>query len=160
MADGQVVFEDFSIKVMNAMDDLINSTLEEAAGTIESAAKRNSSVGKVNGGGLKNDWRHKVDGRKHEAYIGNNKKEAVYVEFGTGDYALEGKGRKGGWFIPIGRGGISEAVVKAYGFRVIHGKDGKKFAHTHGIAAAPLIQRLQRIEASNNKQIQNRFRGL
>lgn len=43
MADGQVVFEDFSIKVMNAMDDLINSTLEGAAGTIESAAKRNSA---------------------------------------------------------------------------------------------------------------------
>lgn len=32
------------------------------------------------------------------ATIGNPEENAIWEELGTGEYALEGKGRKGGWF--------------------------------------------------------------
>ena len=92
MADVQ--FDDFSFKVMDAMDDAINAVLEECAGELESAVKRNS---RVDTGKTKNSFQHRVNTAEHEAYIGSNDINAIYEEFGTGEYALQGNGRKGGW---------------------------------------------------------------
>ena len=132
MAD--VRFENFSIQVMNALDDAAIQFLEEAASEIQSQAQRNTNVGRVNGGKTKGDWEHIIDESRHEATIGNNNENAVWEEFGTGEYALDGKGIKGGWYIPIGngRGKISQAVVDAYNMKVVYGKDGVKFAYTKG----------------------------
>ena len=130
-----VVFEDYTLKIKEAIEDRAIIALEEAAGEIESAAKRNTRVGKVNGGKTKENWEHRVDEDNLEATIGHRSIIAVYNEFGTGEHALKGDGRKGGWYIPIGEGEgqIPEAVVEAYGFKVVHGKDGKKFAFTTGM---------------------------
>lgn len=92
MAD--VVFEDYTINVQNAIDDTINIVLEECAGELESQVKRNS---RVDTGKTKNSWRHKVVESEHTAYIGSDTENAIWEEFGTGEYALEGNGRKGGW---------------------------------------------------------------
>ena len=94
MAKGDVIFEDYTIKVQNAIDDKINAVLEECAGELESQAKRNTRVDTSN---TKNKWDHYVDDEKHTAYIGNPLENAIWEEFGTGEYALEGNGRKGGW---------------------------------------------------------------
>lgn len=90
-----VKFEDNTIKVINAMNSKINAVLEECAGELESAAKQNTRVdtGQTEGG-----WKHHVDDEKHEATIGNTEENSIWEEFGTGEYALEGNGRKGGWF--------------------------------------------------------------
>ena len=90
-----VEFHDFTIKVIGAMDDIINAVLEECAGELESAAKRNT---RVDTSQTKNNWRHYVDDAKHEATIGNPLENAIWEEFGTGEHALKGNGRKGGWF--------------------------------------------------------------
>lgn len=92
MAD--VVFEDFTIEVLNVMDDRINVTLEECAGELESQVKRNS---RVKSGKTKNSFRHKVVDAEHKAYIGSDDENAIWEELGTGEYALKGDGRKGGW---------------------------------------------------------------
>lgn len=92
MAD--VIFEDYTIKVQNAIDDKINAALEECAGELESQAKRNS---RVDTGKTKNSFQHKVVDSEHVAYIGSNYENAIWEEFGTGEFALEGNGRKGGW---------------------------------------------------------------
>lgn len=92
MAD--VVFEDYTVKVLNAMDDRINITLEECAGELESQVKRNS---RVKSGKTKNSFRHKVVDAEHKAYIGSDDENAIWEELGTGEYALKGDGRKGGW---------------------------------------------------------------
>lgn len=89
-----VEFIDNTIKVKNLMNNIINSVLEECAGEIESQAKRNS---RVDTGKTKNSFRHKVIKSKHTAYIGSNYKNAIWEEFGTGEHALNGDGRKGGW---------------------------------------------------------------
>ena len=96
-----VEFEDYTIKVKDAIDDRINAVLEECAGELESQAKRNS---RVDTGKTKNSFRHKVDDESHTAYIGSSDENAIWEEFGTGEYALHGDGRKGGWFYVDGKG--------------------------------------------------------
>lgn len=129
-----VKFEDGRAKVAAAMNEAALQWLEESAIAIQSHVVRNSAVGRVNGGNTKQKWKYVVNEKKLEATVGNTEENAVWEEFGTGEYALEGKGRKGGWYIPIGggEGQISPAVVKAYGMKVVHGKDGQDFAFTKG----------------------------
>lgn len=92
MAD--VIFEDYTIAVQNAIDNKINVVLEECAGELESQVKRNT---RVDTGKTKNSFRHTVDDDTHTAYIGSDDENAIWEEFGTGEYALKGNGRKGGW---------------------------------------------------------------
>ena len=90
-----VEFRDFTIQVQGAIDDRINAVLEECAGELESQVKRNT---RVDTGKTKNSFQHKVDDSSHTAFIGSPDENAIWEEFGTGEYALEGNGRKGGWF--------------------------------------------------------------
>lgn len=91
----KVKFEDYTLEVMEVIDNQINATLEECAGEIESQTKQNS---RVDTGQTKNSFQHKVVESEHIAYIGSNHENAIYEELGTGEFALEGNGRKGGWF--------------------------------------------------------------
>ena len=129
-----VEFHDFSVQVKEALDAAAVQFLEEAASELKSQAQRKTDVGKVNGGKTKGDWKHVVDESKLEATVGNTNENAIWEEFGTGEHALEGKGRKGGWYIAIGegKGQISQKVVDAYNMRVAYGKDGMKYAYTTG----------------------------
>lgn len=89
-----VKFEDNSKAVKSALDEALIAGLYAAAAEIESQAAQNSPV---DTGQLKGSWAHKVDENKMEAVIGSPLEYAIYQEFGTGEYAYEGKGRKGGW---------------------------------------------------------------
>ena len=91
----KIVFEDYTIKVKKAMGDKIGAVLEECAGELESQVKRNT---RVDTGKTKNSFRHHVDDASNTAYIGSDYENAIWEEFGTGEHALEGNGRKGGWF--------------------------------------------------------------
>lgn len=91
----KVEFTDFTIQVKGAIDDLIDAVLEECAGELENQVKRNS---RVKTGKTKNSFRHRVVSSEKTAYIGSNEENAIWEEFGTGEYALKGNGRKGGWF--------------------------------------------------------------
>ena len=114
-----VVFEDYKIQVQNAIDSNINAVLEECAGEIESQVKRNT---RVDTGKTKNSFQHKVVDSEHTAYIGSNYENAIWEEFGTGEYALQGNGRKGGWAYKDAKGDWhyttgkkpSRAFFKAY----------------------------------------------
>ena len=91
----KVKFNDYCIQVESKLDRAIVAALEEVAGEIESQAKRNS---RVDTSKTKNSFKHKVVDSEHTAYIGSDEENAIWEEFGTGEYALEGNGRKGGWF--------------------------------------------------------------
>ena len=65
--------------------------LEEASGEVEARTKSNA---KVDTGRTKNSWEHRVDENKLEAEVGSRYKNALWEEFGTGIYALNGDGRK------------------------------------------------------------------
>lgn len=51
----------------------------------------------VNQGALRNSIGYKVNESELVAYVGTNCEYAIYVEFGTGEFAENGNGRKGGW---------------------------------------------------------------
>ena len=126
-----VEFHDFTIKVIDAMDDRINAVLEECAGELESAAKRNT---RVDTSQTKNNWRHYVDDAKHEATIGNPLENAIWEEFGTGEHALKGNGRKGGWFY------VDE---KGEGHFTHGKKPSRAFHHAFTSLKKPIINRIQ-----------------
>lgn len=92
-------FIDHTEKIKGLIADLAYSGLEEAAGELESAVKRNTVV---DTGKTKNSWQHRVSGSKtaeeYRAAVGSDYENTIWEEFGTGDYALHGNGRKGGWF--------------------------------------------------------------
>lgn len=48
-------------------------------------------------GALKKSIGYKVNESELVAYVGTNCEYAIYVEFGTGEFAENGNGRQGGW---------------------------------------------------------------
>lgn len=97
MAD--VKFTDHTVEVKGIIADLAYRVLEEVSGELESQVKRNT---KVKTGQTKNSWQHRVTGSdstgEFRAVVGSPLQNAIWEEFGTGEYALNGDGRKGGWF--------------------------------------------------------------
>lgn len=95
----EIKFIDHTEEVQSLIADLAESSLEEACGELEAHVKRNT---KVKTGQTKNSWRHRVVGSmmagEYRGEVGSDYMNAVWEEFGTGDYALNGNGRKGGWF--------------------------------------------------------------
>lgn len=90
-----VEFQDFSIQVKEALDEKAVAFLYEAAGELKTQAARNS---RVDTGQLKGSWDYKVDESDKKATIGSPLENAIWEEFGTGEHAVNGDGRKGGWF--------------------------------------------------------------
>lgn len=90
-----VEFIDNRMKVEAALNEAVIAFLHEAAGEMESQTKRNQT--RVDTGQTKNAWTYHVDESKGEAVIGNPLENAIWEEYGTGEYAYNGNGRKGGW---------------------------------------------------------------
>lgn len=120
----EVKFEDYSIQVKDALEEAAVQLLEEAANEIQSQAQRKTPV---DTGQLKGSWKHVVDESKKEATIGSPLENAIWTEFGTGEYALEGKGRKGGWLVPAEKLS-AKAKSKMQKVEI----DGKDFYRTYG----------------------------
>lgn len=86
--------------------------LEETSGEIESQAKRNT---RVDSGSTKNSWTHKTHAGLMEAVTGSANINAMYEEYGTGEYAVNGDGRQGYWvFVKGGGGSGSTTKGKTY----------------------------------------------
>lgn len=102
---GNVEFTDNRTKVEAALDDAVIAFLYEAAGEVEAQTKRAQT--RVDTGQTKGAWTHHVDEDKGEAVIGNPLENAIWEEYGTGEYALKKNGRKGGWWAPVGPDGMS-----------------------------------------------------
>ena len=106
-----VEFEDYSIKVKEAMNEAALQFLEEASFEIQSAADRNSDFAPRS---LKGGWKHKVDAGKLEAQVGHPKELALWMELGTGEHALAGNGRKGYWIYIKGQESSAGSQSKTY----------------------------------------------
>ena len=89
-----VQFSDYSLQVIAALNQKAENFLEEAASEVQSETQRNTPV---DTGQLKGSFSHAVDRAKLEATVGSPLERAIYTEFGTGEYAFGGLGRRGGW---------------------------------------------------------------
>ena len=85
-----------SIKVKAALNNGVKQFLYEAGGELQSRIYRNSVV---DSGQTKGSYQYKVDTGADEStlYIGSNYQNAIWEEYGTGEYALAGNGRKTPW---------------------------------------------------------------
>lgn len=86
-----IEFHDYSMNCMKALKEAGVAFLEEAGGEVESQTKRNCAV---KTGKTKGSFQHQVDEGSMMVQIGSNYENAIWEEFGTGLYALEGDGRK------------------------------------------------------------------
>ena len=93
---GSVQFTDNSVKVIDKLQDNCIKFLEEAKSSLASQASRNSPV---KSGDLRRSFQSdsKVIDSELTAYIGSSLEYSIWQEMGTGEYAIEGNGRKGGW---------------------------------------------------------------
>ena len=89
-----IELQDNRLQVLAALDEAVIAYLYEAAESLTSQVADNTRVGK---GDTKNAWTYKVDESKGVATVGNPLQNAIWEEFGTGEFALHGDGRKGGW---------------------------------------------------------------
>lgn len=89
-----VQFTDNSAAVKAALDDAVIAYLHDAGGELTSQVTRNTKRGT---GQLANSWRYVVDESKGECTVGSPLENAIWEEYGTGEFALNGDGRKGGW---------------------------------------------------------------
>lgn len=130
-----VQFEDYSIQVIAALDDATIAWLYEAGGELEAQTKRNSRVGRTKQ--TKGSWTYIVDEDKGECTVGSPLENAIWEEFGTGEFALHGDGRKGGWVYRDDYDGQ---------FYHTHGKKpNRALQSAFNTLKAPLIRRLQQI---------------
>lgn len=91
-----VEFEDFSVKVKKSLKDEAIKFLYEIGGELRSMTQRNSrrKTSKTAG-----SYEYKVDEGQLAVHIGSDYQNAIWEEFGTGEYASETGhvGRKGWW---------------------------------------------------------------
>ncbi len=90
-----VEFTDNSIQVKDAIQDNIIGFLYETGGEFASQTARNS---RIKTGQTKGSWDYAVDESALVVTIGSPLENAIWEELGTGEYALNGDGRKGGWY--------------------------------------------------------------
>ena len=103
-----VEFRDFSTIVFQKMKQTAETFLEEVGGEVEAQTKQNT---KVDTGKTKDSWEHIVNADKMEVQIGSRYKNALWEEFGTGIYALNGDGRKTKWVYKSPKDGKFYATV-------------------------------------------------
>ena len=122
-------FEDFRVKCKNAMGDAAIAFLYEAGGELSSQTARNTAVDKSQ---LKGSWDYVVDEGELQATVGSPLQNAIWEEFGTGEYALEGNGRKTPWYVPVE--GYTGKKKPTYNGKVVivYGKNGTAFYKTNG----------------------------
>ncbi len=89
-----VEFTDNSVHVKDEISDAVRAWLHEVGNEITSQTQRNT---RVDTGELKSSWKNVVDENKHIATIGSPLQNAIWEEFGTGQYALNNDGRKTPW---------------------------------------------------------------
>lgn len=86
-----LMFKSNVIKCQEQLRDAGISWLYEVCGECVSQTVRNS---RTKTGATKGSFQYQVDEGNLTGYVGSNHKNAIWEEFGTGEYALNGDGRK------------------------------------------------------------------
>ncbi len=101
----KIEFTDNGIDIQGAIADGISAALHELGGEIVAQTVRNSrrNTGQT-AGSYDYHVRESFMAGQAELQVGSNLENAIWEEFGTGEYALHGDGRKGGWVYQAPKG--------------------------------------------------------
>ena len=103
-----VEFKDFSIQVKAALNDTTKAWLNTWANEIAAQAKDNTQLDGDAGIELRKSYKADVDDGAGEAKIGTPLEAGYWEEYGTGEYAVHGDGRKGWWVYIDGGSGYKK----------------------------------------------------
>lgn len=103
--------------------------LEETSGELEAVTKRNSVSAS---GQTAGSWKHEVMSGGKEAVVGSSHENAIWEEYGTGEYAAEGGGRSGPWYVPVEAVGSGKKPSYHGKVIIVYGKGGQAFYKTNG----------------------------
>lgn len=106
---GELIFEDFTGEVNEQIEGILIKWLEEASSELASQAATRTGTGAYYRE-IASRWTNLVDKDKFEAYVGNPLEDAIWAEYGTGEYALNGDGRKGYWVFVKDSAGVSKST--------------------------------------------------
>lgn len=130
-------FKDFSIEVKAALNDITKGWLHTWANEIASKAKDNTQMDGEQGVQLRRSYRADVDEGAGSAKIGTPLESGYWEEYGTGEYAVHGDGRKGWWVYKDGYQGnggkvLTEDEAKAIAASnpSLHASNGRKPSYT------------------------------
>ena len=107
-----VVFKDFSVDVKAEINDTTIGWLYTWAEEIASNAKRNCALDGEAGTQLRGSYRAEVNETAGKARIGTPLEAGYWEEWGTGEYAAHGDGRKGWWLYKEGYPETRALVLK------------------------------------------------
>lgn len=141
----KITFEDYSVEVKTSLTEKAISFLYEIGGEIRSLAQRNSRRKTSQTAG---SYEYKVDESELAVHIGSDYWNAIYEEFGTGEHAVNGDGRKGYWVYvdnggkPVApKGGKNYTKEEAVRVCAYLRKKGLKAYYTNGKTAnRPLLK--------------------
>lgn len=124
-----IQFNDNRIEIKNIINEKCKIWLEGVSEEVESQVVRNTRRDTKN---TANAWRHEVNETENEAVVGNTLENAIWEEFGTGEYAVNKDGRNTPWYVPV-EGYLGKKPPTFNGkVVIIHGKNGKDFYKTNG----------------------------
>lgn len=132
-----VEFKDFSIEVKAALNDITKGWLHTWANEIASKARDNTQMDGEQGVQLRRSYRADVDEGAGSAKVGTPLESGYWEEYGTGEYAVHGDGRKGWWVYKDGYQGnggkvLTEDEAKAIAASdpSLHASNGRKPSYT------------------------------
>jgi len=122
-----VVFKDNSVAVIGALESVKNQWLDDVTRLLLNQTQQNS---RVDTGQTKGSWDRNVSNDK--GVVGSSSENAIWEEFGTGDYAVHGDGRKTPWYVPV-EGYLGKRRPSFNGkVIIVYGKNGKAYYKTNG----------------------------
>lgn len=127
-----VVFKDFSIDVKTEINDTTIAWLYTWANEIASTAQRSCSMEGDAGSQLRGSYRADVNSGAGQAKIGTPLEAGYWEEWGTGEYAVHGDGRKGWWLYKDGYHGNGGKVWTEQRAKAIAAASRGKFHATNG----------------------------
>lgn len=132
-----VEFKDFSIHVKAGLNDITKGWLHTWANEIASKARDTVQMDGEQGIQLRKSYRADVDDGAGVAQIGTPLESGYWEEYGTGEYAVHGDGRKGWWVYKDGyqgKGGkvLTETEAKSIAAEdpSLHASNGREPGYT------------------------------
>lgn len=123
-----MAFEDNRAAVKRCLSQALKQYLWDAGSELQAKTVKNS---RTDFGQTKGSYQTAVDETEGACYVGSELENAIWEEFGTGDYALQG-GRKTPWYVPVeGYEGTKRPTFQGK-VVVVYGKNGKAYYKTNG----------------------------
>lgn len=127
-----VEFNDNSIQVARELKEAVKRWLYEAGGELQTKIVRNS---RTDMGQTKGSYRYEVDEDNGVCEVGSSLENAVWEEFGTGEYALNGDGRQGYWVYVKGQDPQSSSTTQSKTYTLQEAKKVVAILRSKGLEA-------------------------